>query len=156
MSRALAELHVAFSFGEVHPPPEYEGGLAAALGRISSLQEFARSRRVEAPQLTGPISRPAYYLPINFEQPITRLPKPGLVGRLFPERMFVGSANRLLDELDALGPHLSMTKDAGEVGIARFERMTERGDMAAERYSWGVLRWFARESISAGAVIRLG
>jgi hypothetical protein len=75
---------------------------------------------------------------------------------LSAEHVFVGSAQRLLDELNALGPDLEMTRDAGEVGIERFDRMTERGYMAAERYSWGVLRWFARESVSVGAVVCLG
>ena len=155
-SRAVAELQLDFSFGEVHPSSEYQGDLAAALGRMSTLQDFARSRGVEAPHLTGPISRPAYYLPIDFDPPISRLAKPGLLGRIFPERVFVGSAKRLLDELNTLGAQLEMTKDAGEVGIERFDRMTERGDMAAERYAWGVLRWFARESVALRAVVHLG
>lgn len=148
---------VSFFPGPTNPPPLYSGDIAEDLGGIGELQRFASSVEPRGfPHLTSLFGKPAHYLPIDFQQPILKLPRAGLLGALLPERSFVGSAVRLLAELDTLGPELGVTQDAGELGVRKLQRATETGKFPAERYSWAILRWFARMSLEKSAILRIG
>ena len=143
----------------VKPPPAYSQDMTEALGHMSPLQRYASEvstrEGMAFPHLSKLSGSPAFYLPVEFSEPLLALKGRTLLTRLFPARLFIGSSVQLLRELNALGPHLHVSKDAGEVGIAAFERMTERGELPAERYTWGVLRWFCRMSVEKHAVVQL-
>jgi hypothetical protein len=143
----------------VEPPPTYSEDMTEALGHTSPLQRYASevsSREGMAfPHLSKLTGRPAFYLPVEFPEPLLALKGRTLLTRLFPTRLFVGSSVQLLAELESLAPLLHISKDAGEVGMAAFERVTEKGEFPAERYTWGVLRWFCRMSVERHAVVHL-
>lgn len=150
----------AFNPGRTDRPSQYGSDISEPLGGIERLQEFAaqaaRRQDFDYSHLLRMFGRPAYYIPVDFRQPILRIPRPGPLGRILTQRLFVGSSVRLLHELDSLGHELGLTNDAGEVGMQALEDATERGARAAETYSWSVLRWFARMSVEKSAIVSVG
>jgi hypothetical protein len=95
-----------------------------------------------------------YYLPIDFSQPIHFEAESPANGHTF--KVDVGSCQALLRELDELNEYLRMPGDYGELGgFSELYELTHEGKFGAERWSWAVMRWLARESVDRNLLLEL-
>jgi hypothetical protein len=180
---AAAIKHGPLDLGTVVAPEEYAEPFTEALGSYSNIlhlqllacqmsagaipSEPVRDRGEVSRQLAelkrscalrhlvAPWEGRTYYLPIDFDQPVSKIPTNAGWRRLFTrDSCSAGSSIRLLEELNELNAILRVSGDAGEVGMDAVLDRTENDLWGAEKYAWAVLRWFARESTKQKGVIR--
>ena len=65
----------------------------------------------------------------------------------------LGSSEGLLEELDELAPILEMPGDRGSLSEKHFEQAVADHRWPTAAYVWGLLHWYARESVRAKTLI---
>jgi hypothetical protein len=88
------------------------------------------------------------YVPLPLAEPVTvsgSLKLPGADEQ--PVNVSIGSSEGLLDELDALAPVMEMPGDRGSLSGPHFEQVVASHRWPTAAYVWGLLHWYARESV---------
>jgi hypothetical protein len=94
------------------------------------------------------------YVPLPLAEPVTvsgTLKLPGADEESV--NVSIGSSEGLLDELDELAPLLGMPGDRGSLSEAHFEQAVADHRWPTAAYVWGLLHWYARESVRAKTLI---
>jgi len=94
------------------------------------------------------------YVPLPLREPVTvsgTLKLPGADEEAV--NVSIGSSEGLLDELDELAPVLAMPGDRGSLSEAHFEQAVAVHRWPTAAYVWGLLHWYARESVRAKTLI---
>jgi hypothetical protein len=90
-----------------------------------------------------------YYVPFEF-------PKGMWVEGTIEEdevQISIGSSQALLRELDALGPVIGLAGDLGDLGEEELIEQAEQHRWPIAAYVWGVLRYYARESVNRTGIV---
>lgn len=141
-----------FRLGSVSVPSHYADNFTEGLASYSGFEDFRRWVRAQSNtaqqyrHLLEHSDCDGFYLPIDFPSPLQRVPRAGMLGTLFPQRLSIGSSTRLLRELDDLNALLKMPGDAGELSEAALNELCEEAP-ELPREIWAVFHWFARESV---------
>ena len=94
------------------------------------------------------------YVPLPLAEPVTvsgTLKLPGAGEETV--NVSIGSSEGLLEELDELAPLLEMPGDRGSLSEAHFEQAVADHRWPTAAYVWGLLHWYARESVRAKTLI---
>ncbi|MBC8021719.1 MAG: hypothetical protein H7Y14_01275 [Burkholderiales bacterium] len=95
------------------------------------------------------------YVPLPLREPVTvsgTLKLPGAQEEAV--NVSIGSSEGLLDELDELGPLIALPGDRGSMSETHFEQAVAGHRWPTAAYVWGLLHWYARESVRAKTLIR--
>lgn len=66
----------------------------------------------------------------------------------------IGSSNALLVELDELAPLVGLAGDLGSMSETEFDRVVTAHRWPTVAYVWGLLHWYARESVRSRTLIQ--
>lgn len=66
----------------------------------------------------------------------------------------IGSSNALLAELEELAPLISLAGDAGSMSEVQFDLAVGAHRWPTVAYVWGLLHWYARESVRGRTLIQ--
>ena len=94
------------------------------------------------------------YVPLPLREPVTvsgTLKLPGADEEAV--NVSIGSSEGLLDELDELAPLIDLPGDRGSMSEAHFEQAVAEHRWPTAAYVWGLLHWYARESVRAKTLI---
>jgi hypothetical protein len=94
------------------------------------------------------------YVPLPLAEPVTvsgTLKLPGADEEAV--NVSIGSSEGLLDELDELGPLIDLPGDRGSMSETHFEQAVADHRWPTAAYVWGLLHWYARESVRAKTLI---
>ena len=94
------------------------------------------------------------YVPLPLREPVTvsgSLKLPGAEEEAV--NVSIGSSEGLLEELDELAPILEMPGDRGSLSEKHFEQAVADHRWPTAAYVWGLLHWYARESVRAKTLI---
>lgn len=90
-----------------------------------------------------------YYVPMEFAHGTW------LEGTIEGEevQISIGSSQALLRELDALSPVIGLPGDLGDLGEDALIQQVEQHKWPVAAYVWGVLRYYARESVNRTGIL---
>jgi hypothetical protein len=90
-----------------------------------------------------------YYVPIEFSKGTW------VEGTIDDDeiQISIGSSQALLRELDVLGPFIGLAGDLGDLGEETLIQQAEQHRWPIAAYVWGVLRYYARESVGRTGII---
>ena len=94
------------------------------------------------------------YVPLPLAEPVTvsgTLKLPG--AEEASVNVSIGSSEGLLDELDELAPLIDMPGDRGSMSEPHFEQVVADHRWPTAAYVWGLLHWYARESVRTKTLI---
>jgi hypothetical protein len=94
------------------------------------------------------------YVPLPLAEPVTvsgTLKLPGAEEE--DVNVSIGSSEGLLDELDELAPLIDLPGDRGSMSETHFEQVVANHRWPTAAYVWGLLHWYARESVRAKTLI---
>jgi hypothetical protein len=94
------------------------------------------------------------YVPLPLREPVTvsgTLKLPGADEE--DVNVSIGSSEALLEELDELDPILAMPGDRGSLSEKHFEQTVAEHRWPTAAYVWGLLHWYARESVRSKTLI---
>jgi hypothetical protein len=94
------------------------------------------------------------YVPLPLGEPVTVSGTLKLPGADEAEvNVSIGSSEGLLDELDELAPLIDLPGDRGSLSEKHFEQVVADHRWPTAAYVWGLLHWYARESVRSKTLI---
>jgi len=128
-----------------------EGDLQAETDRFYEAQPALPTRFIH---LVNHSDCDGVYVPLPLAEPVT------VSGTLkLPDadeeavNVSIGSSEGLLDELDELAPLLALPGDRGSLSEKHFEQAVADHRWPTAAYVWGLLHWYARESVRGKTLI---
>jgi hypothetical protein len=95
------------------------------------------------------------YIPLPLAQPVYVTGTLQLIDRDEEEiNLSIGSSEALLRELDELAPAIGLAGDLGSMTELAFEKAVAASRWPTAAYVWGLLHWYARESVRGKTLIQ--
>lgn len=106
-------------------------------------------------QLVNHSDSDGVYVPLPVPEPVNVLGTVKLTqGDEEQVSISIGSSVALLDELDELSDVVGLAGDVGSMSVAEFEQAVLVHRWPTVAYVWGLLHWYARESVRGKTLIQ--
>jgi hypothetical protein len=112
-------------------------------------------RTTQFVQLVNHSDSDGVYVPLPIPEPVTVNGTVRIPGQEDEEvSVSIGSSNALLAELEELAPLVALPGDAGSMSETEFDLAVGAHRWPTVAYVWGLLHWYARESVRGRTLIQ--